>query len=63
MSTRALEPFRQAPPRIQNGGVGPASRTEGRAGIQKRGVDRMSEMSSMLRIHLDRDAVSPNEPK
>jgi hypothetical protein len=40
---------------IQNGG--------GQAGIQNGGVDRMSEMSSILRIPLYRDAISPNEPK
>jgi len=34
-----------------------------RSGIQNGGVDRMSEMSSILSIALYRDAVSPNEPK
>jgi len=35
----------------------------GGAGIQNGGVDRMSEMSSILRIPLYRDAFSPNEAK
>jgi len=39
------------------------SGTERRAGIQNGGVDRMSEMSSILTIALYRDASSPNEPK